>query len=399
MKNRAHLFLLCNVISSLLVGGDISAMEQEPIEQASPGMSPRLLSPHLPGPGPSPFEPTGSQVLVPKVFEQYQVAVEQDSPLCNVPYNVLCTICKYLVNPCGKSDKLSDIYFFKNREYDLAYYDPDKDPEYIYGWRDINTLMATCRYLHEKMPQIMIDNHQGLLLDFYAKRCAQTQPLAAFFDGVFKRISTIAKRYHTIPLGLILSSNIDYDDTRIYEGDLPETTATVANFFQRLKDAGIAERIIYLHLSDNNLIFWPQTLSFLTNLKALNLSNNHFFLPISSLSDPLTMLALEEPLDEQDLRNNHLSCLPANITYLDVSSNYLMKSVIKYLASLKKLSILNVSHNPLTIGQLGWALGQKDACPALRLMIVDGLADDRTEEEQQYCIELHDRGVELHASS
>lgn len=399
MKYRAHFFLLCNVISCLIISLGILAMEQEPVEQASPGMSPRLLSPHLPGPGPSPFEPTGSQVLIPKVVEQRQVAVEQESQLCNVPYNVLCTICKYLVNPCGQSKKLSDIYFLKNREYDLAYYDSDKDPEYIYGWRDINTLMASCKYLHKKMPQIMIDNHQGLLLDFYANRFAQKQPLAEFFDGVFKRISTIAKRYHTIPFGLILSSNIDFDDTRIYEGDMSETTATVANFFQQLKDVGIAERIRYLHFNDNNLTFWPQTLSLLTNLKALNLSKNHFFLPISSLSDPLEITRIEEPVDELDSRNNHLSCLPANITYLDISSNYLKKDVIKYLASLKKLSILNISGNPLTIGQLGWALGQKDACPALRLVIVDGLADDMTEEEQQYCIELRDRGVELHTSS
>ena len=316
-----------------------------------------------------------------------QSAIEQESPLCTASLDVLGRICTYLVRPATRP---SDAGFLQDL---VAYRDTGKDPEYVDDLRDLNSLMITCKDLYKKIPQAVKNNYQGFFLDFSGMRWRKKQSLQEFFDTVFKRMNAIAKRYPDVPFELNLSSNMSEED---FHG---QALSPFIDFFKRLEVAGIAKRIIYLHLCRNNLRSLPCTISFLTNLRALNLQKNKLtesqaLLPIMGLRD----------LKELELRNNTLLSLPAQITalsnlvFLDVAFSRLQKDDIELVALLKNLFILDVSHNAMTCGQLGQALCKKDTGHSLKLVLVDGLSDEKTDQEEKCLTELGARGVEIRAT-
>jgi len=327
---------------------------------------------------------TSSFIFNDAALAMEQPAIEQESHLCTVPLYVLSRICTYLVRPVTRP---SDASLMQDL---LPYRDTEKDPEYVDNWHDIDSLMITCKDLHKKIPQIMEDNHQGFFLDFSGKRWSKKKSLREFFDIVFKRIDLIAKRYPDVPLELNLSSNMSEED---FQG---EASLSFIEFFKQLEVAKIAKRIIYLHLCHNSLRSLPCTISCLTNLRALNLQEN-------KLADPRSLLPVTglRDLEEMELRNNKLLSLPtqitslSNLTFLDVAFSPLQKNDVELIALLKKLFILDVSHNAMTCGQLGQALCKKDADHSLRLVLVDGLSDEKTDQEEECLTELRARGVEI----
>jgi len=313
-----------------------------------------------------------------------QSVIEQESPLCTASLDVLGRICTYLVRPVIRP---SDAGLMQDL---VSYRDTEKDPEYVDSWCDLNSLMITCKDLYKKIPQVVKDNYQGFFLDFSGMRWSKKQSVQEFYDTVFKRINMIAKRYPDIPLELNLSSNMSKEDLQ------GQALLPFQEFFQRLEDAGIAKRIIYLHLCRNSLRSLPCTISLLTNLRALNLQENKLTEPQSLC--PITGLRY---LQELELRNNTLLSLPTqmasltHLAFLDIAFSRLQKQDIELVALLKKLFILDVSHNAMTCGQLGQALCKKDADHSLRLVLVDGLSDETTDQEEKCLTELGARGVEI----
>jgi hypothetical protein len=316
-----------------------------------------------------------------------QSAMEQESQLCTASLDVLGRICTYLVRPVTRP---SDARLMQDL---VAYRGTERDSEYMDDWFDLNSLMMTCKDLYKKIPRVVKDNYQGFFLDFSGMRWSKKQSLQEFFDIVFKRINAIANRYPDVPFELNLSSNVSKEDLH------GQALSPFIDFFKRLEVAGIAKRIIYLHLCCNNLRSLPCTISCLTNLRALNLQKNKLreaqaLLPIMGLRD----------LKELELRNNKLLSLPSqitalsNLTFLDVAFNSLQKHDVEVVALLKNLFILDVSRNAITCRQLGQALCKKGAGRSLKLVLADGLLDDKTEQGEECFAELGARGVEIRAT-
>ncbi len=128
---------------------------------------------------------------------------------------------------------------------------------------DICAVQQTCKYLHDNFHS----SDKNMIIDFECKRTSEG--LEEFLNRVIKRLILIKNYPHSNKIVLNLSSN------NLYIPSGPFTSkGYLRKFFNDIKQIGLADRIVELDLSQNNLPFVPDSLLQLTNLERLDLSSN-----------------------------------------------------------------------------------------------------------------------------